>query len=225
MNLFKIHSNKGTREISLPNCWSVSSWKSSHKDDKPNPINTDQFQKTVADWDGEDLVKLFSILSGIEYKALSNTHDFVLEEQLLASTRFVYDTAMDFRDAAPPHWIELNGKKIRIPVKIGDLSIGQNIHVRQAMEKSKVYEELISFVVAIYLQPLYDGADFDYHRAMELEQDIKKLPIEKTYPLGVFFLRKLTKPGRSILSRLNFLITRLQVTFSKNESLSQNTQE
>ena len=214
MNLFKIHTNKGVKEIAVADCWEPNP-----KSDPPktNQCTTAQYQKLAVDWDGEDLVKLFSILSGMEYKALANTHDFILEEQLLAATRFIYNDFQDFKEASPPHWIEINGKQIRIPKQIGALSIGQSIHVRQALDKLKVYEELIAFVVAIYLQPLYDGTEFDFHRAMELEQDVLKLPIAKTYPLGIFFLKRLTKPGVNIMSKLSFSITRLLQVLSKSE--------
>ena len=222
MNLFKIHSNKGIRELNLPISWET--------------LSTDKFIKIVTDWDGEDLVKLFSILSGMEYKTLSQTHDFILEEQLLNATRFIYDSPMDFKEAPPPHWVEVGGKKIRIPVKIGSLSIGQNVHVRKAMDKciaDKVgYDRLIGFIVAIYLQPFYElsqaeldkqpafeGLEFDFHNAMLLEQEVLKMPITKTYPLSVFFLRKLISSGRSTLSKWDFLITRLRLISTKREKI------
>jgi len=193
---FFVTTNKGRKEITPATSWATTT--------------TEQFQKMAIDWDGEDLVKLFSIISGMEYKALANTHDFALEEQLLSATKFVYNEPMNFKDDQIPTHIDLNGKQVRIPKSVGDLSIGQNIHVRQAIEKAKCPEELISFVTAIYLQTLYDETqDFDYHRAMELEQDILKLPITQTYPIGIFFLKKLTGYGGNILSRLNLLITRL----------------
>lgn len=228
MNLFKIHSSKGIRELNIPISWET--------------LSTGQFINMATDWDGEDLVKLFSILSGIEYKTLEKTHDFILEEQLLNATKFVYDSPMDFKDAPPPHWVEVGKKKIRIPVKVGSLSIGQSIHVRKAMDKciaDKVgYDRLIAFIVAIYLQPFYElsqeeldkqpafeGLSFDFHNAMLLEEEVLKMPITKTFPLAAFFLRKLTKPGQSIMQRLNFLITRLRHSLNQNDKGLQYKQE
>lgn len=202
---FFVTTNKGRKEINPSISWATTT--------------TDQFQKMATDWNGEDLVKLFSILSGMDYKVLSNTHDLILEEQLLTATRYVYEEPMDFKEATLPHWIEINGKQIRIPAKLGDLSIGQNIHVRQAIDKAKSFEELISFVVAIYLQPLYDESEFDYHRAIELEHDVLKLPITKTYAIGIFFLRRLTASGRSTMSKVSLLITRLLTISTKREAI------
>jgi hypothetical protein len=211
MSLF-VTTNKGRKEIECSSSWDTTS--------------TDKFQKLATDWDGEDLIKLFSILSGKDYKAIENTHDPVLELGLLQATRFVYDTPMNFKDAPPPHWVQIKDKTIRIPVRIGDLSIGQNIHVRQALEKSTKPEGLISFVVAIYLQPLYEGdvshgtkAPFDYHRAMELEQDVLKMPITQTYPIAAFFLRKLPKYGSNFLSKVSLKITRLMFLSTQREKI------
>ena len=207
---FKLHSSKGVREIAVANCWLPNG-------DNQTPMTTGQFQEFI-NWDGQDLVKLFSILSGINAKVLSDTHDYILEEQLIAATRFIYEEPMAFKEAKLPHWIEIEGKQIRIPTLIGGLSIGQNIHARQALDKAKVYEELISFVVALYLQPLYDESDFDYHRAVELEQKILLLPISKTYPIGFFLLKKLMPHGSSMWSNVSRLIARLLTLSIRREA-------
>lgn len=221
MNLFKIHSSKGVREIPFPDCWEP-------HDKKVTPCTTRQFIQIATEWDGQDLIKLFSILSGMEYKVISTTFDPVLEAQLIESCRFVYETPMKFKEAKLPHWIEIGGKQIRIPAHVGGLSIGQNIHVRQAIDKAAIVDKetgeitvnadgLIGFVTAIYLQPLVDGIDFDYHCAMELEQKVLDLPIYKTYPLGIFFLNKLMKPGTSFTKRLSLLIQRLLEASTQRE--------
>lgn len=234
-----VTTNKGRKEIQVTDCWVPND-----KLDPPKikPCQTWQFIKMASEWDGSDLVQLFSILSGMEYKALRDTHDYVLEEQLLNATKFVYEEPMAFKDAKVPHWITINSRQVRIPAHIGGLSIGQSIHVRQALDKVKTWEELIAFVVAIYIQPIYDGeeyketinkavgmgfektqvtrminADFDYHRAMELEQDILKMPITETYPLAFFLLRPIMKYGQNTLTRLNLLILRLQNLSTKRE--------
>ncbi len=207
-------TNKGRKEITVADCWLPDD-----KSDPPKikPCQTWQFIKMASEWDGSDLVQLFSILSGMEYKALRDTHDYVLEEQLLNATKFVYEEPMAFKEAKVPHWITINSRQVRIPAHIGGLSIGQSIHVRQALDKVKTWEELLAFVVAIYIQPIYDEADFDYHRAMELEQDILKLPITETYPLGFFLLKPLMKYGQSTMTRLSLLILRLQNLSTKRE--------
>jgi hypothetical protein len=200
-----VTSNKGRKEITFPDSWAK--------------VTTHQFQRLATEWDSSDLVQLFSILSGIEYKALRDTHDYILEEQLLNATKFVYNEPMAFKEAKLPHWVTINSRQCRIPAHIGTLSIGQSIHVRQALDKAKAWEELISFVVAIYIQPAFDESDFDYHRAVELKADIEKLPITETYPLAFFLLKPILKYGGNTLSRLNLLILRLQNLSTRKDSV------
>lgn len=197
----------GKESIELPEIW--------------QELTVHQYQQMATDWDNKDLIKLFSILSGIEYKALENTHDPKLEDALIISTRFIYDQDFKFSTDLPED-IKIGDKFLVIPQNLRSLSVGQNIHVRQRMETSKVYEELISFVTAIYLQPLYDESDFDFHSAMELEQTILKMPAYEIYPIGVFFLNKLKKSGRSSLSGLNLLKTLFRKDYTKKEKELQN---
>lgn len=211
---FFVTSSKGRKEIPVADCW-IPDLKAYPP--KLTPCTTEQFSKICTDWNGEDLVKLFSIIASMDYKVLHDTHDYVLEEQLLNATRFVYEEPMAFKEAKVPESITINSLTVKVQLKIGSLSIGQSIHVRQALEKAKAWEELIAFVVAVYIQPIYDESDFDYHRAMELEQDIKKLPITETYPLAFFLLRPILKTGTSTLSRLNLLILRLLVFSTRRE--------
>lgn len=177
-------------------------------------VTTKQYQRMHSDWDSNDLVKLFSILTGIEYKTLSDTKDPDLEEALVGATMFVYDTSPGFKQADPPPFVTINKKKVRIPRNIGALSIGQNIHVREQMDSAKVFDELISFATAMYLQPLYDETDFDYVRATMLHEEILKLPISETYPVGFFLLRPLMNSGQSTTNGFSRTITRLLRKFT-----------
>ncbi len=195
--VIKTVTDKGTREYDMPVSWGTTS--------------TGKFETMASDWDKEDLIKLFSILSGIGYSAINTSTDRDLEENLIRCTRFVF-TDSDFKTAPVPEFITINGKDIPIPKNVGALSIGQNIHVRQEIDRivqlrgeGATYEELISYACALYLQPLVDEMEFNYERALILREEIKKLPITTTYPIGFFLLRPMMKNGlhwRSVLSQL-----------------------
>jgi hypothetical protein len=202
MNIWKIFSSKGERELDIPNCWEM--------------VTTEQYIQMVTDWDKKDLVKLFSIISGIEYKTLAKTYDPELEASLLTATKFVYEQEPSFKKVKPPTHLNIRGKMIKAPTDIGGLSIGQSIHVRRELDDAKLYDQLIPYTVAIYMQPEVDGIDFDFDRAMMLEQEIKKMPITETYPLGFFLLKPLMKSGRSIGSGWHKVKTRLLQAFTKN---------
>lgn len=160
-------------------------------------LSTRTYQRILAEWDGKDLVRLFSIMSGIDYAFISTSDSEELEDSLLIATKFIYDEKPDFKDVPVPDEITLLGKTIKVPGNLGRLSIGQNIHVRQRLAKSKTYDELISFTCAVYLQPLLDQGSFDLDRAEEIEKHILDLPITKTYPIGFFLLRQLGSSGRT----------------------------
>lgn len=181
MNIWKTFTSKGERDLDLPNCWEM--------------VTTAQYIQIITEWDKKDLVKLFSIISGIEYKTLSKTYDPELESALLTATKFVYEQEPTFKTAKLPTHLNIGGKMVKAPTDIGGLSIGQSIHVRREMDTAGTYDELIPYTVAIFMQPEVDGIDFDFDRAMMLEQDIKTMPITETYPLGFFLLSPLMKFG------------------------------
>lgn len=172
---------------------------------------TGVFQRIITDWEPDieiklrSVTKLFSIMLDRPMDFINDSRDADLEEALLHCTQFVYTEPMDFAKLPLPKNLSINGKAILIPKDLGRMTIGQNIHVRQAMA-SKDGNALISLVTAIYLQPIYDNAKFDYYRALELEKHILKLPIVATYPIGFFFLTQLKNSGPWSLKNLPRMI-------------------
>jgi hypothetical protein len=189
-----VQTTKGNKAIKCPESW--------------DEITLMQYQRLVTEWDAKDLVKLFSILCGMDYKILSNTHSLTLEEALLESTRFIYEQPQSFKDSDIPKTITINGREIKIPKRLTGLSIGQSILVRQRLDSAKVYEECMSYAIAIYLQPAFDGDDFNGDRAIELEEDVKLMPITQTYSLGFFLLKPLMKYGSSGWKKASLSIIR-----------------
>lgn len=187
--------------------------------------STDIFQKMVLDWEPEkgikdrDRVKLYAILCGQPYEDLAKHSDPHLDALLWEASRFVYQEAISFEELPLPKFLETHGKHVLIPQKLGALTIGQNIHVRQAINAGKDPNGLISLVVAVYLQPLIDSVvvdgkekpgPFNYERALEIEEGIKRLPIKVTYPIGFFFLKKLKPFGTRLWWSLH-LTTRRKI--------------
>lgn len=208
-----------TRETEVADCWYPSN---GHK----TPVTTGQYIKLVTEWDGKDLVKLFSIFTGVEYKIIGDSHDYELEEKLIYATRFMYEEQVDFKALPVPEFITIKGKKVKINKDVGGLTIAQNIHVRTELDKIRVYEsgepvydELIAYACALFLQPLYDESEFDFHRAMELEQDILKMPITETFALGFFLLRPAMRTGRGFGMELTRLRILLRNIFTRREGV------
>jgi hypothetical protein len=182
-----VRSSEGYEDYKIPQSWSE--------------VTVDQYQKIVQT---TDLITVFSILCDKDYKTLSNRVNPDLERILFDCVRFVSEQA--FKASKAPKVLTIDGKELIVPKRIGGLSIGQSIHVRQKLEGCKVYEEVISLAVACYLQPLYDRSEFDLDKALELEQVILKMPITEIYPIGFFLLKPLTRTGSNILRDLRLIL-------------------
>lgn len=183
MKSITVRSSEGYEDYKIPQSWSE--------------VTVGQYQKIVQT---TDLITVFSILCDKDYKTLSNRVNPDLERTLFDCVRFVSEQA--FKAFEVPKVLTIDGKDLIIPKRIGGLSIGQSIHVREKLESCKVYEECISMAVACYLQPIYHRTEFDFDKALELERVILKMPITKIYPVGFFLLKPLTKTGNNILRDL-----------------------
>lgn len=195
-----VTSNKGERELDLPDSWET--------------LTVDLYQKIHKEWDRVDLIKLFSILSGLSFKTISESKDRDLELHLRASTSFIYDQEPTFKDKPFPKEFTFKGITITLPKDVTGLSIGQNIMVLERME-GQTFDELISWATAIYLQPLIDRSEFNAERAIEIEQEILQMPITEIYPIGFFLLKPLMKLGKAMKNRRNRLLTRWFKGFMK----------
>lgn len=203
---FSIFSSKGEREIETPESWAG--------------MSTAMWVRYMTEWDWADMVKLFSILTGMEYKVIHKSRDIGFEEQLLIATRFIYDEPQAFKTAPFPETFKFKDKEVTLTKEIGRLSIGQNIHVRQKIDQCKIYDELISYTIAIFIQPLLDDSDFDFDKAMELVPEIDKMPITVTYPVGFFLLKPLMKNGWNFSIILNRVKILLQKAFTRSGRIS-----
>jgi len=183
--------------------------------------STGVFQSIIREWEPDkeikdrSVLKLFNLLIGMEVSPEED--DLDLEAAIWECTRFVYQESMDFTKLPVPDQIILNNKLIQFPKDLGRLKIGQNIHVRQALQSVKDPNEVISIVTAIYLQPAFDAityginkdeSKFDYHRALEVEKIILQQPITLVYPVGFFFLKQLRSYGKGLIPNLKRKIRR-----------------
>lgn len=209
---FNLFTSFGSKSINIPDSW--------------DKLTTDQYQrivKTVKDQETkptrthEDkqayLLELFSILSGIDNIKLGATVDGALEQKLILASQFITTTKAEFSKDIP-FYFDLDGERVEVPTRLQKLSIGQNIHVQLKAEGVRTYDEIISFAIAVYLQPLIDKKPFDYYRVLEIEKKVKQLPITKTYGLGFFLLKSRSGFGVNLIRSVSHLITRLRQVFT-----------
>lgn len=193
-------------------------------------VTTDIAQQ-IAQWTG-DKIELFNILTGTNYAKVKA--DTSLGSVFFDAINFVYFPS-PVANAPLPKVLQIDrGHIIEIPKKIGALTIGQSIAVRERLEQVEariaksietspnkfcftgnfMYDEAISFAVAVYLQPLYDNAEFDLDRAKNLEQFILQMPITDIYPVGFFLLTQQLKSGSGFIRALQLKLWALRQTFA-----------
>jgi len=193
-----------------PDCW--------------DDVSTRLFQRIVTEWEPEkpiaerNRVKLFSILSGADFETIMDQEDPMTEALIYWCINFVY--VSDLRRITMPDVIELGDRTVTIPKDVGNLTSGQNIIVRQAMESVPDSNSVMSRVAAAYLQRHYNAEmkgdelilpRFRAEQVDKIEAMILDMPITKIYPIGFFFSKKLTNYGtwwQKLWYRIRLLKTR-----------------
>lgn len=163
-------------------------------------LKTRHYQRMISEWDMEkpivdrDFFKLFCILTDTQFTSLHSTAEN--EVTIWNAIRWTIEQHFEFRDDMPKV-LQIGDKILDLPRNVGSLSIGQNIHLRQILDKSKYLEENLSIATAIYLQPYYDNTKFDFDRAVELEKIIAEMPAYLIKPVGFFILTNALTPGKT----------------------------
>lgn len=153
------------------------------------------FQRIFSEWELEkevherDYYKLFSILTSTKIQDPSPEK----EEALYQLIRWVNETPIPYSKEIPKS-ITIDHRTVEIPERVEDLSIGQNILVKQLLDKSKYIEECLTMAVSIYLQGKLDGK-FDYDKAKALDVKIREMKASEVYGLGFFLLTRALKRG------------------------------
>lgn len=143
---------------------------------KPEPADRDYF-------------KLFCIINNFKYIDFVRTYE--LQEAITALVLWA-TTIPDF-DPVPDRFSIL-GNAVKIPKSFGSLSIGQNIVMKQLLDKATYKEELIADAIAVAVQPMVDGS-YNSEEVARYKQEILKRPISECYSLGFFFVARAKRAG------------------------------
>ncbi len=160
-------------------------------------MTTGQYQRIFKEWEMDkeivdrDFFKLFSILSNSEFTALEATPEN--EVTIWNAIKWVVEVSPNFKEL--PKVLKFGLRIIDVPDEVGELSIGQNIHLKNELQGIKYKEEKISIAAAIFLQPLIDEKPFDMRRAKILANEIEQMPITLIYPIGFFLLSRALQGG------------------------------
>lgn len=184
MKTLYVHTNQGREQIKFPQYW--------------HEVTTGMYE-SVFQKEELDLIELFALFSGMPYKVVSEQRNIELEAAMLEAISFA-KVQLKYDPDQVPSYLTLRGSDHTVPKNLGALTFGQNLHIREMLDKGVKPETLLSFVVAIYMHPIIDGTAFDKSKVEALQEEIKKLPITEVYHIGFFFLLPLLTYGSSSLS-------------------------
>lgn len=171
-----------------------------------------QYQRILKEWHSSDPdilkrdnLNLFCILTKTDFKQLVITPEN--EQAIFECISWVLTEPFNYSKDLPKA-LQIGDQTLLIPNRIGGLSIGQNILLKQILDSCQYLEEGISMAVAIYLQPEYDTQErisalndhnprkFDYAKAKELEQVVSNMTATVVYPIGFFLLSRVLTGGQ-----------------------------
>lgn len=197
-------------------------------------LTTGQYQRILKEWDinqpdlaKRDYLKLFSILTKSTFSAANMTVE--MEQAIWECVSWVVSEPFAYSKELPTV-LDIGGKTLTIPKKIGGCSIGQNVILKQVLDSCTYMEEGLSLATAIYLQPQWSGGKFDYAKAKELDEIIKEMPCALIYPVGFFLLNRALHGGkksqriwRQIQNSLSLSLKRMLPSWLKSKSYSSTT--
>jgi len=171
-------------------------------------ITTRQYERIVSEWDmtkhpaDRNYFQLFCILVNADFKMFHETSEN--EVTLMNSIKWYWNSEFKF-DETLPKALKIGDKIVMLPTDVGDLSPGQNIHLRQYLDTKSILQDAdgnvldytsYAMAVAVYLQPILDESKFDFKRALELEKQIAEMPIYLIRPIGFFIIANVLNYGR-----------------------------
>lgn len=157
--------------------------------------NTALFQRYVKEWDTVDRVKLFCIQTGYDEALIRKSTSGNLQDIIDRCTDYVFFNHIDFNRLPVPKVVIIGNNTVLIPTKIEEMTIEQNMVLKNAMSGCTDLRELISLAVAVYLQPIYDDGPFDHDSYKSLQAYVDQCSIVDTYPIGFFLLSRLKRRG------------------------------
>lgn len=181
-------------------------------------VTTKQYARIKRDWEPEkdiadrDYVKLLQLL--INHPGPIPFDRNVENDLTLMSILGWVITEEERFPKELPKALKIGRQTYMVPQDPSELSIGQNIHLRRAIEKAKakakIMEEVIATAVSIYMQPIIDGTKkFDNTRAQEIAAELEDMPAFVVYPIGFFLLRRVSRYGMKPVPRWHLIRTNL----------------
>ena len=144
------------------------------------------------DWTGEskDMIGLLSAFTGQNYNNLENAKGN-LWEPLFQVLSFVFD-APQWNKIKKPKLVTLGNKQVKPPTNLMLETFGQKVMALQLITNEDDHIHKIPDILAIYLQPAYDGK-FVADRVPDIKKMVMEMASHESMPFGLFFLKRLLR--------------------------------
>ena len=142
--------------------------------------------------DNHDLSSLLEAFTGINYEFIENASAKDIWGPVFQLLSYVYD-APKWNKIAKRKKVDLGGKLITPPLKIETKSFGQSrlvLHaLRNHLGEKTIPVNILPEIIAIYLQPAYDGK-FISDRVSDIKEMVLNMPAYMGMPYAFFFSKK-----------------------------------
>ena len=183
--------NKKTISAEVPESW--------------DEVKLKHIIRMEANWSGEskDMIGLLTAFTDRTYEEIEHSKENLFEP-LFRVLSFVFQ-APDWKKIKKPKEVTIGGKVITPPTNLNLEAFGQKVKALQLItnEKNQIYN--IPGILAIYLQPAYDGL-FSMDRVDDIEEKVLEMKAVEAMPFGLFFFKRLLKPKR--IGRIGLRVSR-----------------
>ena len=137
----------------------------------------------------DNVLELFSIITGIPISVPENSRDKNLEKNIWQVIEFIGNPPK-WDELKPPSRLLLENVYRLVPKKFSNLMIGQKIMIAQCVRKVEDMVEQMPRILAIIFQPVIDKGKFEAKRIDELAGQMLKVNGIEGYAIASrFFLR------------------------------------
>ena len=164
-----------------------------------NDVNIRQYFE-ILKWSltDKDPVRLYSILTGIDYDIMFQCQEYAVSEVIDKHTEFIREDPNVH--TKKPDFVDIRGKKIEVPKTLSVKPLGVILGLESEFsEINKIedeYEKQIKSLctsVAYVLCEAISGKAHDNEEADKLIPEIEQLPVTTVMPLALFFWRNIAR--------------------------------
>lgn len=158
-------------------------------------VTLGQYIEMAKHSDELSIIRLLSILSGVDYIVLMNVNSETFDDRIVDHMVFIREP-INVHELPAVDSLTINGKTYPLPDP-SKCTIGQKLglesQIRIGQDMNTLHADLVATAVAIYMQPLIDVAPYNDERIEPIRNMILELPLKQVYPAGSFFFEWLGK--------------------------------